>query len=318
MWTKEAARAFEVIKQKLTSTPVLILPDFSQPFELHCDASKVGIGPVLSQNSKPVAYFSEKLNGAKMRYSTYDVEFYALVQSLKHWYHYLIHNDFILYSNHEALKHLSTQDKLSDRHAKWAAYIQQFSFVIKHKSGVLNRVADALSRRSSLLTEMRTQLLGFEGVRYLLTDDLYFGNILTKISEGGPTEFHLQDGFLFKGNQLCIPDSSLRLKIIKELHNEGHMGRDKTFELIAASYFWSTLRRDVYKFVECCHICQVSKGAATNAGLYMPLPIPSQPWTDVSMDFVLGLPRTQRGNDSTYVVVDRFSKMAHFIPRFLT
>lgn len=105
----------------------------------------MGIGAVLSQQSRPVAFFSENLGGAKLKYSTYDVEFYALVQALKHWYHYLIHDDFILYSDYEALKHFHIQDKLSDQHAKWAGYIQQFSFVIKHKFGVLDRVADALS-----------------------------------------------------------------------------------------------------------------------------------------------------------------------------
>lgn len=103
------------------------------------------------------------------------------------------------------------------------------------------------------------------------------------------------------------------MKIIKELHEEGHVGRDRTLQLISQSYFWSSMRKEVERFVERCHICQVSKGTATNAGLYMTLPVPSKPWVDISMDFILGLPRTQRGNGSIFVVVDRFSKMAHFI-----
>lgn len=102
-------------------------------------------------------------------------------------------------------------------------------------------------------------------------------------------------------------------QIIGELHNEGHVGRDRTLQLVTTSYFWPCLRRDVERFVERCRICQQGKGKSSNAGLYLPLPIPTQPWTDVSMDFVLGLPRTQRGFDSIFVVVDRFSKMAHFI-----
>ena len=137
---------------------------------------------------------------------------------------------------------------------------------------------------------------------------------MAAVRAGERTDFLLRDGFLFKGNQLCVPDCSFRLQIIKELHGEGHVGWDRTLQLVRESYFWPTVCKEVERFVERCRICQVSKGKATNAGLYMPLPIPTQPWTDVSMDFVLGLPRTQRGNDSIYVVVDRFSKMVHFIP----
>ena len=118
------------------------------------------------------------------------------------------------------------------------------------------------------------------------------------------SNYHLYDGFLFKGNQLCVPESSLRLKIVAELHNEGHMGCDKTLALIANIYFRPNMRRDVYHYVKTCHICQVSKGTTTNAGLYMPLLIPTQLWADISMDFVLGLPHTQRGMDSIFVVVD--------------
>jgi hypothetical protein len=117
-WNEAATNAFELIKVKLTTTPLLVLPNFDISFELHCDASKIGIGTVLSQLSISVAYFSEKLKSAQLNYSTYDIEFYALVQSLKHWSFYLAYNDFILYSDHEALKHLSSQDKLSARHSK--------------------------------------------------------------------------------------------------------------------------------------------------------------------------------------------------------
>ncbi|KAH9715447.1 Endonuclease [Citrus sinensis] len=287
--------------------------NFSLTFEVHCDASKVGIGAVLSQRGKPIAYLSEKLNGANAHYSTYDVEFYTVVQALKHWRHYLIHKDFVLYTDHAALKYLSSQDKLSHRHATWTTFLQQFTFVVKHTSGESNRAADALSRRTSLLTQMHNQVLGFDTFRELYASDPYFAPILEDVVAGFRSDYHLHDEFLFKSNQLCVPDSSLRLKIISELHNEGHMGRDKTLALIANTYFWPTMRCEVYHYVETCCICQVSKGAATNAGLYMPLPIPTQPWADISMDFVLGLPRTQRGMDSIFVVVDRFSKMAHFI-----
>lgn len=313
-WTEAAADAFDLIKNKLTTAPVLILPDFDATFELHCNASKLGIGAVLSQQARPVAFFSEKLSGARSRYSTYDVEFYAVVQSIRHWRHYLVHRDFILYTDHDALKHLDSQVKVSSRHANWIAYLQQFTFTIKHKSGKLNRVADALSRRHSLLTALHTSVPGFSSFAELYESDPFFSSVLTDVKAHLRDDFSLTDGFLFRGSQLCIPDCSWRLRVIEELHQEGHVGRDRTLQLVSSSYYWPSLRRDVERYVERCRACQRSKGQASNAGLYLPLPIPTQPWTDVSMDFVLGLPRTQIGNDSIFVVVDRFSKMVHFIP----
>lgn len=107
-WTPEASKSFDIIKEKLTTAPILVLPDFSITFELHCDASKLGIGAVLSQLGRPVAYYSEKLAGARSRYSTYDVEFYAIVQAIKHWRHYLVHRDFVLFTDHDALRYLDT------------------------------------------------------------------------------------------------------------------------------------------------------------------------------------------------------------------
>ena len=92
---------------------------------------------------------------------------------------------------------------------------------------------------------------------------------------------------------MCVPDCSIRLRIIQELHGEGHGGRDLTLQLIRDSYFWPSMLKEVEHFVERCRICQVSKRKATNVGLYMPLPKLTQPWTNISMDFVLGLPRTR-------------------------
>ncbi|XP_059441865.1 uncharacterized protein LOC132174190 [Corylus avellana] len=185
---------------------VVAVQDWSIPTTLH---EEVGIGAVLSQGGRPVAFFSEKLSGSRLNYSTYDVEFYALVQSLRHWSSYLAYNDFILYSDLEVLKHLNSQDKLSSRHANWAAYVQQFSFTINHKSGPLNKVADALSRKSTLLTTMANEVIGFDLLKDSLSTDPLFGPIVDEMLLGNWSDFGLHNGFLFKGTQLCIPEGSL-------------------------------------------------------------------------------------------------------------
>ena len=93
----------------------------------------------------------------------------------------------------------------------------------------------------------------------------------------------------------------------------GHFGREKTLLMLADHFYWPKMRRDVYRFVSQCITCHKSKSKLKPHGLYTPLSAPTTPWEDISMDFVLGLPKTQRGHDSIFVVVDRFSKMAHFI-----
>jgi len=111
-WTPKAQFAFEEIKRRLTQAPVLSLSCFSKIFEVKCDASGVAIGGVLTQEGKPLAFFSEKLCDSRRKYSTYNKEFYAIVRCLGHWSHDLIASEFILHSDHEALKYIQGQHKL--------------------------------------------------------------------------------------------------------------------------------------------------------------------------------------------------------------
>ena len=105
------------MKRKLIEAPILALPNFDKIFELNYDASGVGTGGVLSQEGQPIAFFSEKLNEAKLRYSTYNKEFYAIVEAIKHWSYYLAYKEFILHTNHETLKYLNSQSNVNKRHA---------------------------------------------------------------------------------------------------------------------------------------------------------------------------------------------------------
>ena len=112
-WNVAAQASFENLKKNLTIAPILAVPDFDKTFELDCDATGVGIGGVLGQESKPIAYYSEKLTGLRLRYCTYDLEFYAIIHSLKHWQYYLAYKEFILNTDHEALKHINNQPNLN-------------------------------------------------------------------------------------------------------------------------------------------------------------------------------------------------------------
>jgi len=136
------------------------LPNFEELFEIQCDASGVDIGDIFIQLKKPLAYFSEKLSGPKLNYSTYDKEFYTIVGALGHWSHYLKPKAFVLHSDHQALTFLNGQPKLNARHAKWVEFLQVFSFSAKHKKGSENVVADVLSRRYALISILGAKLMG--------------------------------------------------------------------------------------------------------------------------------------------------------------
>jgi hypothetical protein len=153
-WGAAQEHSFNTLINKLAHTPLLQLPNFGKTFELEYDASGIGIGGVLLQEGKPIAYFSEKLSGPSLNYSTYDKELYALVRVLETWQHYLWPKEFIIHSDHESLKHIRGQEKLNKRHAKWVEFIKTFPYIIKHKKGKENVIADALSRRYTMLSQL--------------------------------------------------------------------------------------------------------------------------------------------------------------------
>ena len=177
---------------------------------------------------------------------------------------------------------------------KWVEYLQSFTFVIKHKSGVIKRVANALRRRRSLLIDMTFAVLGFNEMKELYDANPDFSkawrecrapNITDHISKYD--EYFIQEGMFFKGIQLCIPRISMRLNLIKEKHSGGlvgHFGIDKAMSLLKEKYYWRQMYKDVQNFVKSCGVRQVQKGVSQNTGLYKPITIPKKPWTDISMN----------------------------------
>nr|KYP48877.1 Retrovirus-related Pol polyprotein from transposon 17.6 [Cajanus cajan] len=231
LWQEKHNLAFQELKQKLTQAPVLALPDFSKTFELECDALGLGIGVVLLQGGHPIAYFSEKLNGAALNYPTYDKELYALVRALQTWEHYLVTKEFVIHIDHESLKYLKGQHKLNKRHAKWVEYLKQFPYVIKYKRCSTNVVVDALSQRHVLLNILGSQILGFDDIKELYEKDLDFANFYSLCIQKPYQGYYISEGYLFKENKLCVPHGSIRKLLVKESHKGGlmgHFGIEKT------------------------------------------------------------------------------------------
>jgi hypothetical protein len=140
---------------------------------------------------------------------------------------------------------------LNQRHAKWVEFMQNFTLVIKHIARNANKVVDALSRRCLILYEFQVKTLGFEHLRDMYCDDPDFKEayeacanpVLGDISQW--TGYMIQEGLLFKGNQLCIPKFSMKDNLLKEKHNgglAGHFGHDKTFAQLRSSYYWPGMR----------------------------------------------------------------------------
>jgi hypothetical protein len=124
-WGSKQHKAFDTLKEKINSTPVLALPNLRQPCEIQTDASNYVMGVVLLQHGKPICFHSKTFNGAMINYPTYDKELYALVQNVKKWKHYLLGKETIVHTDHQPLQYLQSQTKLQqDRHFRWMGFLQ--------------------------------------------------------------------------------------------------------------------------------------------------------------------------------------------------
>jgi ribonuclease HI len=146
-WTEECQASFEELKKRLTSAPVLILPDITKNFDIYCDASRQGLGCLLMQHGKLVSYASHQLRKHEENYPTHDLELAAVVHALKTWRHYLIGHRCEIYSDHKSLKYIFTQADLNLRQRRWLELIKDYDLEINYHPIKANVVADALSRR---------------------------------------------------------------------------------------------------------------------------------------------------------------------------
>ncbi|PNY16937.1 retrotransposon-related protein [Trifolium pratense] len=322
-WGLEADQAFAEMKEIMTSSPVLILPNFEIPFEVECDAAGRGIGAVLMQKRQPVAFFSKALSDGNLAKSVYEKELMALVLSIQHWRHYLLGREFIVYTDHKSLKHFLQQRVSSPDQQCWVAKLLGYQFEVKYKPGSENRAADALSRCFDE-GEMNTIIsfpLWADRQKLLdeLTNDSYIKKLMLEVQESPETKpgFEVKQGVLLYHDRLVLSPHSPSIPwLLEEYHSTpsgGHSGFLRTYRRMADSLYWVGMQKSVRDYVRSCDVCQRQKYSATTpGGLLQPLPIPNRVWEDLSLDFITGLPKS-KGYEAVLVVVDRLSKYSHFI-----
>jgi hypothetical protein len=323
-WDIAASKAFEELKQAMTTTPVLALPDFTQPFVVETDACDVGIGAVLMQQGRPLAYISKALPPRKLGLSTYEKELLAIVYAVQKWKTYLYNNRFTIKTDHQSLKFFLEQKMTTLMQQKWLSKLLGFDYEITYKKGSENVVADGLSRavkvgEGALLAITASQPAWAEEVIESYQQDTLPMTVIPElvISNTANTDFTLQNGILRKQGRIYIgSNGTLRERLIEEAHSSamgGHSGIKGTMKRLQPFFYWTTMNQEVTAKVTNCPVCQQCKNEHIKTpGLLQPNPIPTTPWKDIAMDFIEGLPLSL-GKDAILVVVDRLTKYAHFL-----
>jgi hypothetical protein len=318
-WTAAAEQAFKQLKEALTTPPVLRLPDFTQQFVVECDASGIGLGAILTQNNQPVAYFSEALKGSALALSTYEKEMLAIVKAVKKWRPYLLGKTFTVRTDQKSLKYLLEQRITTPAQTRWLPKLLGYDYKIEYKRGLENQGADSLSRvvEFQFLSLSLPLADWWSLLQHEVLEDPFYQKLLQQGSSSLNQSLQLRDGVWFKKGKVFLnPVSSFISKVLAYGHSSpvgGHFGYHKTLARIKHNFLWSGMRGMVKDYLKECDVCQRFKNDSMKpSGLLQPLPIPTRIWTDISMDFIEGLP-SSNGYSVIMVVVDRLTKYAHFV-----
>ncbi|KAI3701816.1 hypothetical protein L6452_27177 [Arctium lappa] len=325
-WGTKQEEAFQTLKEKLSSTPVLSLSDGTEDFVVYSDASKMGLGCVLMQRGKVIAYASCQLKEHEKKYPTHDMELAEVVFALKIWRHYLYGTKCMIYTDHKSLKYLFGQKELNMRQRRWMELLKDYDCEIHYHQGKANVVADALSRKErnesirvramwiNVKVELIDQIWDVQKEALLeenVKKERMVGQIKTLTS--GP------DGIFRLGDRVWIPIlGDLRSIVMDEADKSKytmHPGSNKMYKNLKESYWWPGMKRTVASYLEKCLTClKVKTEHQKPSRMLQQMEIPVWKWDMITMDFITKLPRTVRGHDAIWVIIDRLTKCAHFLP----
>ncbi|GJW62967.1 reverse transcriptase domain-containing protein [Tanacetum coccineum] len=298
---KEQEYTFQTLKDKLCNAPVLALPDGSKFFVVYCDASGIGLGYMLMQRGKVIAYASRQLKIHKNNYTTHDLELGAVVFALKIWRHYLY----------------------GTKSRRWIELFSDYYCEICYHPGKANVVADALSRKERVKPKRvraMNMILQSSIKDRILTAQKKAMDEIARLQKGLDKMIELRnDGALYYLDRIWVPfKGDVRTLIMDEAHNSKyfvHPGDDKMYYDLRDRYWWPGMKKDIADYVSRCLTCLKVKAEHQRPSVLLQQPeIPIWKWKGIAMDFVTKLPRTSSGHDTIWVIVDRLTKSAHFLP----